>query len=179
MSRAKPFMEKYGANVAGFFWNVGTALQFVFGLIQFSPLQLASAGFNIASPMSYLFFGHRNPGVVIGGICGIIGTFLAVYPQIMAGEIGAIFGFVTFVPLVMTTMFSPYLMPRYQKSKSACLRETLGHPRRLSGLGGCIFSRLPIIWDSAAHGRWQLATIFAVWALGDFSLSFSKPEIKK
>src|SRR5277367_6841527 len=86
----RPFMAKYGANVGGFFWNAGTALQFIFGMIAASPREIASSVFNVASPCSFLFCGHWNWGVVMGGVFGTIGTFLAVYPQLISGEAGSI-----------------------------------------------------------------------------------------
>jgi hypothetical protein len=179
MRSGRSFMAKYGANVAGFFWNAGTLLQFVYGMIAAAPREIVSALFNIASPCSYMLFGHKNGGIAIGGTLGIIGTFLAVYPELMAGEIGTIFGFAAFVPIVMSNIFSPSLTHRFGTAKNAFLRATLGRPRRLSGLGSCIFTRLPIIYESLAHNNPRLASVFALWALGDFALSFSTPNLKK
>ncbi|HUY68498.1 MAG TPA: hypothetical protein VMV79_04275 [Alphaproteobacteria bacterium] len=170
------FMEKYGGNVAGFFWNAGTALQLVFGLAALSPREIVSACVNFASPASYLLFGHRNWGVAVGGILGIIGTFLAVYPQIAAGEAGSIFGFCAFCLCVSMSIFSAPLTHRFRHAGRKILRETFGHPRRLSGLGSFFFTRLPIIAECAAHQRWRLAAVFALWACGDLTLSFSRAE---
>lgn len=175
---SRNFMNKYGANVAGFFWNAGTAAQFVFGLIALSPLQIASSLFNVASPCTYMFLGHKNWGVPLGGTLGIIGTFLAVYAQIAHGEIGSIFGFTAFVFFVSFGNFSAPLHRRFAHSKNALAQVTLGHPRRISGLGSFTFTRLPIIYECVTHGRWPLAIVFALWALGDLAFSFSKPHQK-
>ena len=169
---AQKFMEKYGANVAGFFWNAGTALQFVFGIIAQSPREIASSIFNVASPCSFLLFGHRNTGVALGGILGIIGTFLAVEPQIRAGEPGSCFGFAAFCFFVSFSIFSPQLARRYTHARNPILRQTLGHPRRLAGLGPFFCTRLPIIYECVTHSRWKLGTVFSVWAQGDFTFSF-------
>jgi hypothetical protein len=174
----RAFMEKYGGNVAGFFWNAGTALQFVFGLATLLPHEIISAVFNFGSPLSYLFFGHKNLGVVIGGICGIIGTFLAVYPEIVNGETGSIFGSMAFFVFVLFGIFSAPLTRRFVNDKKPVLRETLGHPRRLNAFGILICTRLPIIYESVMHGRWHLAAVFGLWGLGDLAFSFSKPKIR-
>ena len=147
------FMEKYGGNVAGFFWNAGTALQFVFGLIAQSPREIASAIFNILSPCSYLFFGHTNRGVIAGGIFGSIGTAFAVYPGIVNGEIGTIFGLIVFCCLVSLSIFSVSLTQKFAHTSNSFLRLTLGHPRRLNGLGSFFLSRLPIIFENITHDR--------------------------
>lgn len=170
-------MEKYGANVAGFFWNVGTAAQFVFGLILLSPVQILSSLFNVASPCTYMFLGHKNWGVALGGIFGIIGTVLAVYPQIIKGEAGSIFGAIAFFIFVSFGIFSAFLTRRYNRAKWPAIRQTLGHPRRVSGLGAFLLGRVPIIYESIIHGRWPIAAVFCLWALGDFVFSFSKPHV--
>jgi hypothetical protein len=172
-------MKTYGANVAGFFWNAGTVLQFLFGLIVFSPLQIAASAFNIACPLTYLFLGHRNIGAVIGGCLGIVGTILSVYPQIIAGEWESIVGVLAFVFFVSLNIFSLPLTRRYINNKKKILRETWGHPRRLAGWGPLFLTRLPIIYESVTHGRWQLAIIFGVWSLGDLALGFSKAPLKE
>lgn len=173
---ARAFMARYGVNVAGFFWNAGTVLQFVFGLIASSPREIISAVFNVASPTSYMLFGQRQWGVALGGICGIIGTFLAVYPGLMNAEIGTIFGFAFFNVCVACNVFAVQLTRRFGESKNKFARALLGHPRRSSGLGAFTLTRLPIIYENAVHGRWPMALVFAVWALGDIALSFSKAE---
>jgi len=173
------FMEKYGGNVAGFFWNAGTSLQFFFGLAALSPREILSAAFNVASPCSYLLFGHKNWGVVLGGICGMIGTFLAVYQGVMNSEPAAIFGVAVFCGFVSLGIFSAPLTRRFERARSAFLRATLGCPRRLNGLGIFMLVRLPIIYESILHGRWHLAAVFAVWGFGDLAFSCSRPNMPK
>jgi hypothetical protein len=112
-----------------------------------------------------------------GNALGIIGTLLAVYPQIVTGEAASIFGFLAFCFFVSFGIFSLPLAKRYSRSKNRLLRETLGHPRRLGGLGPFIFTRIPIIAESLHHGRWQLALVFALWACGDFAYSFSRANV--
>ncbi|MGE3624460.1 MAG: hypothetical protein AB7H77_11410, partial [Bdellovibrionales bacterium] len=141
-----------------------------------SPREIASALFNIASPCVYMVVGHRNFGVSLGGILGIIGTFLAVYPEIAAGRVISIFAFAFFCFFVSLGIFSAPLTRRYSRSKSRLLRETLGHPRRLGGLGPFFLTRLPIIWISLMDGRPKIAIVFAIWALGDVAYSFSRAK---
>lgn len=170
-------MAIYGGNIAGFFWNGGTILQFFFGVAVSSPVQIVSSFFNIASPASYLMFGHKNLGVVAGGLLGIIGTFLAVYPQIMAGEISSIFGFAAFCLFVSLGIFSAPVTRRFIHDRNTVLRWTLGHPRRTDGLGIFFCTRVPIICESLTHNRLHLAAVFALWGLGDLAFSFSKADI--
>ena len=171
------FMEKYGANVAGFFWNAGTALQFFFGIVAQSPREIASALFNVASPCSFLLFGHTNLGVVSGGVLGFVGTVLAVYPGLVDGEAGTIFGLAVFAVLISLSVSSAPLTRRFAQSPRAFLRHTLGRQRRVSGLGSFFFTRMPIIYENIVHGRWKLAVVFALWALGDFAFSFSRARM--
>ena len=174
----RAFMAMYGANVAGFFWNAGTLMQFIFGMITASPLEITSSAFNIASPCSFLFFGHRNWGVVFGCMLGAIGTFLAVYPQILAGENASIFGFIAFCALIQLSIFSRSLTRRFAGSRNAFLRRTLGHPRRTNGIATFFCVRMPIIFESLTHDRWQLAAVFALWAVGDVAYSFSRADVQ-
>jgi hypothetical protein len=63
-------------------------------------------------------------------------------------------------------------------AKNKVVRATLGHPRRFNGLGVFFCTRLPIIIESALHGRWHLAVVFGLWGFGDIAFSFSKAELK-
>lgn len=172
------WMARYGGNVAGFFWNAGTALQFVFGMIALSPREISSAVANVSSSCTFLAFGHRNWGVVLGGVLGTFGTFLAVYPGLMGGESGTIFGFTIFVLFEPFAIFSAPLARRYAHAKNAFLRHTLGHPRRVNGLVFFFFARMPIIYECLTHGRWRLACVFALWSIGDIAFSFSRAEAR-
>ena len=171
-------MEKYGGNVAGIFWNAGTALQFVLGMVALAPLEIVSSVFNVMAPCCYLFFGHRNWGVALGGILGIVGGTLAIYPGLITLEAGTLFGFVTMCVFISMSIFSAPLTRRFGQAKNSFLRTTLGHPRRLDGYGSVILSRLPIIYESIAHHRWRLVAVFAIWALGDIALSFSRADAR-
>ena len=171
-------MTKYGGNVAGLFWNAGAVLLFFIGVVAASPREIISAILNIASPCTYMLFGHKNWGVALGASLGLIGTFLAVQPQILAGETSSVIGFTVFFFCIMLGIFSAPLAHRYAKSSNSFLRQTLGHPRRMAGYMGIFFTRLPIAYGSMKHGRWQLALVFAIWALGDFAYSFSRPHSK-
>jgi len=171
----RAFFAKYGANVAGPIWISGSVLQFFIGAVATSPREIISSVLNIASPATYLFFGHKNQGVVTGALIGIIGTELAVHPGLIAGEPGTIFGFSAFVAANIAGIFGRSLTIKFGKSKNRLLRATIGNPRRMMGLMSCALSRMPIIYSGIIHERGvSYIAPFIIWALGDLMVSLSR-----
>jgi len=173
-------MAKYGANVAGPIWIAGSVLELLIGTMTLSVLQIISSLFNIVSPATHALFGHTNTGVRLACLLGIIGTVLAVYPGIMNGEIGTIFGIIAFVGASLLGFFSYPLTRKFGTAKNKFLRVTLGKPRRLMGLSSFVLCRLIIIFTGLAHGRgFDYIAPFIIWGIGDLTFSFSRPNMEK
>jgi hypothetical protein len=167
-------MRTYASNMAGFWWGVGSFAQLILGGIILSPREITAAIFNIASPSSYLFFGHGDRGVKAGAVFGEIGTFLTLYPELLKGNIPAWIGFSVFTTTVTIYFFSGELTERFEHSKNFFLHHTFGNPRRVSLVTAA--SRLPIIIDSFISNDWHIFVPYIIWLLGDMTSSFSKSE---
>jgi hypothetical protein len=173
------FMAKYGANVAGPIWIAGSTLQLLIGAVALSPRQIIGALFNLVSPATHAFFGHTNTGVRLACILGIIGTVMAVYPGIVNGEIGTIFGITAFTGASLLGVFSHNLTRKFGRAKNTFLRATLGNPRRMMGLSCFTFCRLVIIFDGLAHDRgFNYIAPFVIWSIGDLVFSLSRPKLE-
>jgi hypothetical protein len=173
------FMAKYGANVAGPIWIAGSTLQLLIGAVALSPRQIIGALFNVVSPATHAFYGHTNKGVMLACILGIIGTVMAVYPGIVNGEIGTIFGITAFVGSSLLGAFSHPLAKKFANAHNKFLRMTLGHPRRTMGLCSFTLCRCVVIFSGFMHDRgFNYIAPFVIWSIGDLVFSLSRPKLE-
>lgn len=173
------FMAKYGANVAGPIWIAGSTLQLLIGAVALSPRQIIGALFNLVSPATHAFYGHTNKGVMTACILGIIGTVLAVWPGIINGEIGTIFGILAFTGACLLGAFGHSLAKKFGHARNKFLRITLGHPRRTMGLSCFILCRCVVIFSGVMHGRgFNYIAPFVIWSMGDLVFSLSRPKLE-
>jgi len=175
----RSFMSRYGANVAGFFYNAGGIFQLIAGVALSSPRDIIAAVLNFTSASLLNFWGHRNGAIIIASFLAIVLTFLTDYPALVAGEISSFLAMTFYVVIQIVCILNAYLRRLFGASTSMLLRETLGAPRRLVGVSSFIFCRLPFVLGNGLHHRWVPTIIFSIWACADLAFSMSKPIISQ
>ncbi|MDP9127376.1 MAG: hypothetical protein M3N08_03830 [Pseudomonadota bacterium] len=160
------FMRQYGANVAGGFGLLAAGAQFY--LAHQSPCSgeaEVAAGLNMLSPLTNFAFGRWDAGIVTASLFGTVGFLMTVGPKILEGDHTVFAGFGIAAAAQTINLLSAPLTKKFENSKHAILRRTLGRPRRLAG-GAFTISRLPVIASALAAHRPELYIPFMILGLG-------------
>jgi hypothetical protein len=178
MSHFSTYMATYGANIAGHLYNGGGVVLLLGGAILSSPLDIIAALLNFGSSFTLSFFGRRNWGVACAALLAIVINILAAWPGFANRETTSFLGVgIVFITQTLAAFSGP-LERHYAGASSVLLRETLGQPRRTSGLTQLVLCRWPLIYGNLMHDRLLGAIVFIIWAAADLAFAMSKPTAK-